>query len=75
MKTSDIIIDLGKYFVLRDTKQACYFVMVNNGTYSFSDSAYPLDDDGYSLAEHRCNYLASSKAAYSTYKSMHPSTY
>lgn len=56
----------GAYFVLK-TKTS-YDVMVNGLTHSLLDSAYPLDDDGLSLAKARANYLAGRPSAYKTFR-------
>ncbi len=55
MKESDIIFEMGAYWVLK-TRDS-YDVMKNVGTHSVLDSAYPRNDDGLSIAEARCNYL------------------
>lgn len=58
-KESDIMHENGKYWVLKDRKHpASYTVMITGATYSVSDSAYPLTEDGLSIAIARCNYLA-----------------
>ena len=39
-----------------------YYVMVNGVTHAMTDSSFTLDSEGLSLANARCDYLASSKA-------------
>jgi len=55
----DIKHEAGRYWVL-DTGKA-YAVMVQGVTHSTSESAYPRDPDGLSIAVARCNYLAATK--------------
>lgn len=57
-KESDIMHENGKAWVLRDRGQKAYAVCISGVTHSVTDSAYPMDDDGLSLAIARCNYLA-----------------
>ena len=35
-----------------------YTVMKNGAVYATTDSSYPADEDGLSLAVYRCDYLA-----------------
>ena len=55
----DIKHENGCYWVL-DTGKA-YSVMVAGVTHSTSDSTYPRDPDGLSIAVARCNYLAAKR--------------
>ena len=55
-KESDIILEIGSYFVLK--LKDSYGVFVNGITHSVSDSFYKLDADGLSIAVARCKYLA-----------------
>lgn len=55
----DIKHEAGRYWVL-DTGTA-YAVMVQGVTHSASESAYPRDPDGLSIAIARCNYLAANR--------------
>lgn len=57
-RVEDIMHESGSAWVLRDHKQDCYTVFVAGITYSTSDSAYALTDDGLSLAVARADYLA-----------------
>ena len=61
IKEKNITHENGDYWVLRSTKHACYFVMVSGATHSTSESSYPLDADGKSIAIARCDYLAGKK--------------
>jgi hypothetical protein len=56
MKEKDIKHENGNYWVL-DTKKS-YAVMKNGVTHSVSDSEYPRNSNGLSIAIYRCNYLA-----------------
>ena len=58
-KESDIVYERGRAWVLKDRKQPhpTYVVFVTGVTHSTCDSAYPLDEDGLSLAKARANYL------------------
>lgn len=56
MREKNIKHENGKYWVC-DTGQS-YAVMVIGITHSKSESEYPHDKDGLSLAIARCNYLA-----------------
>lgn len=58
MRASDIVHEVGNYWVYRDHKQKAYHVMRIGTTHSTSDSSYELSDDGFSIAKARCNYLA-----------------
>ena len=55
-KVKDIIHENGRFWVLRDKR--AYTVMVSGSTHSIGESAYPLTEDGLSIAKHRCDYLA-----------------
>ena len=57
-KVKDIAHETASTWVLKNTKQGCYTVFVIGMTCSTSDSAYPLTDDGLSIAVARANYLA-----------------
>lgn len=57
-KEADIAYENGRAWVFRDTKGKCYTVFTVGVTHSTSDSAYPLDDDGLSIAKARADYLA-----------------
>ena len=61
MRESDIVAESGHYWVYRDNARKRYTVFVNGSTHSVSDSAYPLDDDGLSLALARMNYLSNKR--------------
>lgn len=52
MRESDIVWegDNGKAWVYRDKPQNCYTVMLTGITHSTSDSSYPRDVDGLSIA-------------------------
>lgn len=56
MTERDILYEKGRYWVCG--KRHAYFVMVVGVTVSVSESAYPHDEDGYSLAKARVDYLA-----------------
>jgi hypothetical protein len=62
VKEKDIVHENGKYWVLRNESESCYFVMEAGATHSKSESAYPLDPDGLSIAICRCDYLARRQA-------------
>lgn len=57
IKESDIVFEAesGKFWILK-TKKA-HIVMRSGVTHSTSDSAYPPDESGKSLAIARCEYL------------------
>lgn len=57
-KVEDIAHENGTAWVLTDTKRQCYTVFIAGITHSTSDSAYPLTDDGLSIAIARADYLA-----------------
>jgi hypothetical protein len=57
-KVKDIAHETGTTWVLKNTKQGCYTVFIIGTSVSTSDSAYPLTDDGLSIAIARANYLA-----------------
>ena len=58
MRESDIIHEVGSYWVGRDRRCAAYVVYKIGPTHSVSDSAYCLNPDGLSIAIARANYLA-----------------
>lgn len=58
MTEQDIIIETGSYWVGRDRQAKQYVVYKTGVTHSVADSAYPMDEDGLSIAVYRCNYLA-----------------
>jgi hypothetical protein len=58
MRESDIVHQIGKYWVGRDKSHRAYVVYKIGPSYSTSDSAYNLNDDGLSIAIARANYLA-----------------
>ncbi|WP_323016416.1 hypothetical protein [Castellaniella sp.] len=62
IKVKDIVYENGASWVLRSGKESCYFVMVNGVSLAKSDSAYPLDEDGLSIAKARCDWLAKREA-------------
>ena len=62
-KETDITYEKGCAWVLRDTKRKCYTVFTVGVTHSTSDSAYPLNVDGLSIAKARADYLAATQAA------------
>lgn len=62
MKMSEILHERGSYWILKDIKNKCYTVFKSGITHSVSDSAYPLDDDGLSIAKARVDYLARREA-------------
>lgn len=57
-KAADIMHENGNYWVCRDKRQKMYIVFKTSVTHSVSDSAYPLTEDGLSIAIARCNYMA-----------------
>jgi len=58
MKEQDIILEVGHYWVGRDNAAKQYVVYKTGVTHSVADSAYPLTNDGLSIAVCRCEYLA-----------------
>ena len=56
MKEKDILYEKGRYWIYGNRR--AYFVMVIGVTLSTSESAYPHDEGGYSLAKARVDYLA-----------------
>ena len=58
MKESDIVYESWGAWVFRDEKKAQYTVFNAGITHSTSDSAYPIDPDGLSIACARADYLA-----------------
>lgn len=56
MKESDIVHEIGDYWVAR--QRGGYTVFRSGSLTSVSDSTYARDDDGHSLAVARANYLA-----------------
>lgn len=66
-KETDILYEVGRYWVCKDKRLNAFLVFRNVGTHSESESAYSLGNDGaMSLAKARCDYLASRDVA--TYK-------
>lgn len=63
MTEQDIMIENGSYWVGRDRQAKQYVVYKVGVTHSVADSAYPLTDDGLSIAVYRCNYLARRECA------------
>jgi hypothetical protein len=57
-KVKDIAHETASTWVLKNAKQGCYTVFIIGTSVSTSDSAYPLTDDGLSIAVARANYLA-----------------
>ena len=62
-KETNIAYENGHAWVFQDTKRKCYTVFTAGVTHSTSDSAYPLDVDGLSIAKARADYLAATQAA------------
>lgn len=58
LKEKDIAHENGAFWVWHNKQASCYAVMVTGATCSQSESSYPLNDDGKSLAVARCDYLA-----------------
>lgn len=58
MRESDILHEVGSYWVGRDRELRAYVVYKIGLTHSTSDSAYGLNSDGLSIAIARANYLA-----------------
>lgn len=61
MKVKDIVHENKNFWVYRDKKHKMYVVFKNTLTHSVSDSAFPLSDNGLSLAIARCDYLQGRK--------------
>ena len=61
MKTNerDIVYENGNAWVYADRKHARYTVFIAGVVASHSDSAYPLTNDGLSIAKARVDWLAS----------------
>ena len=57
MKESDIVYAVGLFWVFRDVKKSQYTVFRTKFTHSESDSAYPLNADGLSIAKARVDYM------------------
>lgn len=57
MKESDIMHEVGNYWVGRDRAWDSYVVYKVNLTHSVGDSAYPMTPDGLSIAIARATYL------------------
>lgn len=68
MKEQDIIYENGKSWVLKDTARNSYTVFRCGVTHSTSDSAYPLNEDGLSLAKARVDYFAKRSSTQSSCK-------
>lgn len=58
LKESAIAYENGNAWVYVDHKQGAYIVYVAGLTHSTSDSAYPLNADGLSIAKARADYIA-----------------
>lgn len=63
MTEADIMYEKGSYWVGRDKAPKAYVVYKIGLTHSTSDSAYPMTDDGLSIAICRCKYLAKRERA------------
>ena len=63
----DVMYERGAAQVLRDRSNRRFVVLVAGSTHSTSDSAYPLDDDGLSLAMLRAETLAARAAVASAH--------
>lgn len=57
-EAADIMHENGNFWVCRDKSHKMYIVFKTEITHSVSDSAYPLTEDGLSIAIARCNYMA-----------------
>ena len=59
MQEKDIVCEAqdGKARVYDDKKKSCYTVFLTGVTHSVSDSAYPRNPDGLSIATARAKYL------------------
>lgn len=60
-KESDVAYENSKAWVLKDKKNDCYTVFIIGNVASESDSTYPLNDDGLSIAIARAKYLEGRK--------------
>jgi hypothetical protein len=58
MRESDILHEVGSYWVGRNRRVRAYVVFKNGPTHSVSDSAYCMNPNGLSIAIARANYLA-----------------
>ena len=58
MTEKDIVFECDPYWVCRDREFKQYVVYKIGVTHSQSDSAYPLTEDGLSLAIYRARYLS-----------------
>ena len=63
MTEVNIVYENGAYWVGRDKADKAYVVYKIGLTHSTSDSAYPMTEDGLSIAIFRCNYLAKRERA------------
>jgi len=63
LKSHGIVQSFDYAWIHRDRRQARYVVYRNTITHSESDSAYPLDDNGLSLAMVRAKYISGRIAA------------
>jgi hypothetical protein len=64
-RESDILYEVGRYWICKDNKLNAFVVFRDVGTHSEGESAYSLGNDGaMSLAMARCNYLASRDVVY-----------
>lgn len=57
MKESEIVYEIGKYWVFDDKKNKRYTVFKSGINASESDSSYARTDDGLSIAKARADYL------------------
>jgi hypothetical protein len=57
MKLSEIVYDVGQYWIFDDKKNRRYTVFKSGITVSESDSSYARTDDGLSIAKARVDYL------------------
>ena len=63
MREVNIVYENGSYWVGRDKADKAYVVYKISLTHSTSDSAYPMTEDGLSIAICRCDYLAKRERA------------
>lgn len=61
IKESDIVYENGPAWVYSDRKKRAYVVYVASSAHSTSDSAYPLNADGLSIAKARADYIAAQR--------------
>lgn len=58
MRESDILYEVGAYWVGRNRRCNAVTVFKIGATHSVSDSAYCNTDNGLSIAKARCDYLS-----------------